>query len=191
MLHNVSKELSEEFCKIQNVNDADKQEQMAYGLELILASIISVSVVIILSLIFNVFIECILFLCVFMPLRTYTGGVHTNTHLSCFIVLIIDIMCGLICMRLFKEWLQSISSIMLIVSICVILLFAPVVDKNHPMSKRQIKNSRKKSIAVLIFVIIVCVCLMLKATPELAFICIYALFSVAVSILIAKKRKEV
>lgn len=191
MLHRFAVDISNVFCDIHNTYSADKKEEIAYGLEIGLSTILTISIVIIISTFFSLTKECIIFLLTFMPLRTYTGGYHATTHLRCFICLMIDMAIGAICKQyVICEYTNIVSIVMIIITIIVVVVFAPVVDKNHPLSKRQVINSRIKSLKILIMLVAFNIVLMLLKSKNLSLSASYGLASVAMSIIIAKFKRR-
>lgn len=58
-----------------------------YGINQILTSVLSVSSALIIGLIFGVFPEIAVFMAAYIPLRSFAGGYHAKTPLSCYVFL--------------------------------------------------------------------------------------------------------
>lgn len=183
-------ELSDKICDIQNISEKSKREEIGYGLEVLLSTIISVMSAMVVALFFGMFKECIAFLVVFMPLRTYTGGYHASTHIRCFFALMIDMLLGVLIMHFCNRSMYIASWVMIAVATVIIVAFSPIVHKNHPMSKRQQIMSRKKSIAILFVIVLIMSIVTLLKQKILLFSGSYGLASVAISMIIAKYNKK-
>lgn len=189
MLHELAGSVSESVCKIQNINETSKKEEIAYGMELLLSAVITFAVVMVISLAIGRLLECVVFMAFFMPLRIFAGGYHARTHIKCFMVLIVDLLVGLILLHTSDLFMFVFSIVSVILSIVVITLLSPVVDINYPLSKRQVKRSRKRSLWVLSIEILIIVIMMLFSMKMLYFCASYGLFSVSVATFIAKIKK--
>lgn len=183
-------ELSNKICSMQNVSEKSKREEIEYGLEALFSTFLSLIMVLAVSLFCRMLKECIMFLVVFMPLRTYTGGYHASTHIRCFFTLIMDMVVGALIMHFHSEYIYIISWSMIIASIIIVVAFSPIVHINHPMSKKQQIMSRKKSIVILFTDVVVLLLMTLKKQQILLFSGSYGLASVAISIMIAKYIKK-
>lgn len=182
--------LSDKICDVQNISEKSRQEEIEYGLEVFFSTVLSVMSAIIIALLYEMFKECIMFLAVFMPLRTYTGGYHASTHIRCFLTLMIDMLLGVLIMRFCEGDMYTTSWIMIAVAAAMVVAFSPIVHKNHPMSKRQRIMSRKKSIAILFVIVLAMLIVTLLKQQILLFSGSYGLASVATSMIIAKYNEK-
>lgn len=190
MLHGFAQDLSAKISKLQDINDDIKIEEMSYGFEIILSTFLSVGAVLIIATLFNMFYDCIVFLCVFMPLRMYTGGYHAQTHLTCFLILLLDMFVGVIFMSLLQNSIFVFSVIVMVLSVIIVTLYAPVVHENYPLSKQQVQNSRKKGFLVLFAVVIGIILFLTTKNYGISFCASFGLASVSVSILVAKIQEK-
>lgn len=61
----------------------DKFEIYKYGFELLISSLIGISLILIIGLLSNTFSDSLVFLVCFIILRQCTGGYHSKSYLSC------------------------------------------------------------------------------------------------------------
>ena len=147
MLENVSKSITNSLRKKGIVLD-EFADVYQYGFELLLSFLVSTGLIIIAGIILNRFIETLVFLLVFISLRSFTGGFHAM-----------------------KYWICTVStfgvySLVMIVSSCVsvnfhvfyilflfgsIILYikAPVENPNKELTKKQ--KSKYKWISLALF----------------------------------------
>ena len=148
MVHQIANAYSNGLCKY-GVIDKSQIQIYAYGLELILASVLNTISVLIISAIFFQFASGLFFLFAFIPLRSTAGGYHAKSHLSC----------NLICLATFigLQILGAIIpttfvSIFCIVAAAIVLitvyLLSPCEAVNKPLTDDRKKRNRKISIAI-------------------------------------------
>lgn len=101
----------------------------SYGIQMMFEHGLSILVSIIVIALFKMPLEGCLFFAIFIPLRSYLGGLHLKTYKSCFLLSLMTLLCILILVRLFTPapW---ISFIILALSIGVIL-FQVYKDYRH------------------------------------------------------------
>ncbi len=130
-----------------NVVKAEDAEIYIYGINQILISVLNVFSALIIGLIFGVFFEILVFMAVYIPLRSYAGGYHARTPLRCYIfsvVMLIAVSLGLkyLCIA---EWVYYVVFALAIIIICI---FSPVEDKNKPLDDIERKIYKKRTIAI-------------------------------------------
>jgi len=105
-----------------------------YGFELILFSIINVTIIILTSLFVNKVPESIALLLAVIPLQSCGGGYHAKTHMRCFLIMYIG---WWICIWLLPY--ISLLFMVLIIALSLIMIFtlAPVSHENVTLSDKQ------------------------------------------------------
>lgn len=63
----------------------EDREETVYGINTLLTVGVNIISALLIGLIFNMVIEIILFLVIYKQLRKYTGGIHANNALNCYI----------------------------------------------------------------------------------------------------------
>ena len=179
----LAKNLAKKICLVNDITDSEKKENIAYGLEILLSTAVSVLIITILAILLGTFGETILFLLPFMLLRTYSGGYHAQTHFRCFLILFFAF-----CINLILNSMIIIFSA--IASVIIILKFAPVEDKNHPLSKRQKKNNRKICMIMLSILFTACIILFLNQNNKVLFNIVYGITITALSIIAVKIKNK-
>lgn len=186
MIHKIAQKMANTCCALHQISNKEKCEIITYGMEAIISTTLSVTAALIISSITGKFAECICFLFTFMPLRTYAGGYHASNYIKCFLLFMVDLFIGNIILSVGQEWYILISMCASGVALLTIWLYSPVTDANHPLSNRQRKNSRRKSIYILIMEEIVLIILLMLRQVNLCISLSYGLFSVAISMIAAK-----
>lgn len=185
MLEKTSKYFALKLCSFNKSNDSDILEIVAYGIEIMLAAIINVVLVLIISAMFNRFVETVTFLCVFMPLRTYSGGFHAKTHVRCFFILLCCVIFEWLIIDVFMEFdLIYVGILVLLVSSIVIILLTPIEHKNKPLTKKHISHSRFVCRIILSIIWIISTALYFNKIPRILFPIIYGCAVTAISMLV-------
>lgn len=155
------------ICKNISINlknqlnlDEDKASIIEYGLFAFFHMSISILLVAVIGLIFNVMIEALIISFVVAILRKFSGGAHASTALNCAIV---GVLISVIPAHIVKNLNFNINYIIFIgIPLYIILLIiiyklAPVDSANKPIKKQEkIKKLKKGSIILLsIYMIIV------------------------------------
>ena len=126
---------------------ADQVNICAYGLELLLSTIVGILALVIVSLLGGFPFLWIPYLMGFVPIRLTAGGYHAGTHVACislFTVMYIlvayfvefSVLSGYICF--FTSTLNLL----------VVLKFSPVEALNKPLSVRHKMNNREYSLVI-------------------------------------------
>ena len=84
MIETISNNILEYLIRSKVVkNDRLNRDFYRYGIEITLSSVFNIFIILLLSFICNKFINGIVFLIVFIPLRQFTGGYHAKTYFKC------------------------------------------------------------------------------------------------------------
>ena len=118
-----------------------------YGFELLISTIINGMSIIMISLFMGCFFGGILFMIAFIPLRITTGGYHAKNHFLCFLTINITFGILLLCIRLVSiDNAIPVSLFIVLFSSLSIWGFAPVGNKNKPLSYTQVNYLKTKSL---------------------------------------------
>lgn len=75
MLYRLSEHITDLLIENGSIEKQDKSVYK-YGIEMVIAIAFNIITVIIIGYAMGMFLECIIFLLFFMPLRSYAGGYH-------------------------------------------------------------------------------------------------------------------
>lgn len=116
-----------------------------YGLELLLCTIINITVILISAAFIGKIYDSIAMLAIIIPLQSCGGGYHAKTHLRCFLIMYIG-WWGVIFLLPYITSPAAIITISL--SVLVIFTLAPVPHINVSMSNEQRKKMRRLTRAI-------------------------------------------
>lgn len=160
-------------CFVENkVIEEEKCEIFAYGLELMMITVFDILAVLILSLFLHRFLETVIYLAAFIPLRIYTGGYHADSALKCFLIFL----CSFVLFVAIISIVPAISYIYIegsvaVVGLIAVFALAPIENGNKPLSKEEILVYRKisrcivitQTLITVVFMLINCTSLLLLA----------------------------
>lgn len=156
MLNQVSVKLTEKMLKrVKNIRFGI--DVYVYGIEIILSTIVEIIAILVFSLCLSDIIDGLLFLLLFMSLRTFTGGYHAKTYRKCFCVTLTSFLCVLY----IRNWIVNIYfdeiCYVFLILICVYIIYrAPIINERQPLSKIKIvKNGKMAAICLLLDVAVV------------------------------------
>lgn len=185
MIHEISELLSNKISNINNVIDNDKREIITYGLEGILATLISVLSALFIACVCKRVLECIAFLAAFMPLRSYSGGFHASNHARCILILIGTVMVEMFILHVYDKPYVAICCIVIILSLAMITLLAPIEDINHPLSANQKRDNKRRCIKIEIVSICVVAFLVYFKLSNILLGYSYGILVTAISVVVA------
>lgn len=154
--------LSEDLALIllkNKIIDIKDRDIYIYGLEIILSTIAITLTLISMGIIFRKLILTLVFISIFMLLRTYTGGYHAEKFSQCFFTSIGIYIFEIITTSLIAEKYKMILGIFFaLVSTIIIFIFSPVENSNNPLTLEEKRKYKKKSrviiLAILTFILI-------------------------------------
>ena len=183
MINELSKTITLRLQKVGVIQD--KFEIYKYGFELLISSLIGISLILIIGYLSNTFFDSLVFLVCFILLRQCTGGYHSKTYLSCNLSFI-TVYLIFIYYRNYIMFSYEGLIISVIISLLIIFLLAPMEHKNKKMNKEK-KTLHKITSRIIsfVFLLITLVLYFLKNPTYLVFS--YVLLSTSVLLLMGRK----
>ncbi len=145
-------EIMVRLCVLKMINQKIIEEKqsavIAYGLELLLSSVINILSILFISVIINRVKEIILLLLVSIPLQSFGGGYHCNTHFRCWTLTTGGYLIAVLgAVYLPVEVLLGTT----LISTYPFLKFSPVENPKAPFGE-NFKNKMKKIIRIVYFI---------------------------------------
>lgn len=171
------------FLSKNMIIETEYEEVYAYGIEILLSTILNFIVALTIALISHEFVACLLNLTAFVTIRIYAGGYHADTHWGCMTTLVGVLLIFIFVIKVISLKLMMIlSPILLIISAVVIFKYAPVEHPNKPLSEKKKLKLRKKTLISLSIWILFCIFFyFIKA--EFTFYAVSGIFSLAVALI--------
>lgn len=149
------------FFSEKNIVKQEDEEIYAYGMELLYSSIFNILLAVLIAVVTNTFLPTTVFIVTFIILRQYIGGYHAKTHFGCMtIFVVVLIIFSILAKHTPINFEIPVSVVIDVISIILVILFAPVEHPNKPLSDNDKMRLRKKGIFC-IFVISVIITAMI------------------------------
>lgn len=140
--------------------DNEQREVVAYGAFSLIQTILSILLVVLFGLLFNVALEALIISFIVSILRKYSGGVHASTSDICMILGTV-IFIGLAKVVSITESLVSVELVLVVILLSfswtyyIVFKLAPVASVTKPISKQKRKRMKKGSILILIVYLLI------------------------------------
>ena len=136
------------FFIARSIIASDDREIYEYGFELLIADLINFSAILLIGGLAGQLWYSVLYLLIFVGLRSFCGGYHAKTHLRCHICTIGAYLLFMLC----NMWLSPDNAILLLgenlLASVPVVLFAPIPHANKPLTDAVRKKNRRFSIVL-------------------------------------------
>ena len=150
MLQKLAKGIAHFFAK-KNIIESENEVIYAYGAELLFSDLLNGLIALLSAALTKTIMPTIVFLCVFMVMRRYSGGYHANSHLGCtFILVIVILIFSLVICKIPIKYIGWANTLCVAISLVLIYAFAPVAHLNKPVSENKLQKMKIKGRVVLI-----------------------------------------
>lgn len=139
-----------DFLLRQGIIKDEEKDIYVYGTELIISSIINLSICLFISILFKDFVNGLIFFISFSSLRRFTGGFHSKSFLRCNIIFAIIVVMTLLFNMFFSNIFDYVivTVILIIFSLLSIVLFSPVYNDNKKLTEYERRLFLIKSVVV-------------------------------------------
>lgn len=152
MIYRLSEYLTELLIEAGSIEKKDRNIYR-YGIEIIAVMALNVITIIVIGYAMSMLLDCVIFLLLFMPLRSYAGGYHNSSFIKCYFLSCSIIVISLIGMSYINIDVKHIYMLLIVCIPCLyIWKVAPIENKNKPMTIEETKKNRLKTrILVLLY----------------------------------------
>ena len=187
MLNKIATILTKKLISNKTINE-EMFDIYVYGFELLISFLFSTTLVIICGVILNRLSQTIAFLCVFILLRSFTGGYHAKTYFFCSFVTLLTYGMVLLVSSFIQVSLMHYLLI-LIIGIILLIVFAPIKHPNKTTLPKQ--RLRHKIISIIMFLFFIAVGIWLTRTSMVMSSAILFTLIADLVLLFIKNRKEI
>ena len=129
--------------------EEEVQDFYRYGIEISISSFLNIALVLILGLVLSHFPESVIYLTLFIFIRSFTGGYHADTYFRCNLLMCVLFILVILLNKTAAPYMTSPAYLCLIcLSEIIILSLGPIENKNKPISE-----SKKKVLKIVGFVV--------------------------------------
>lgn len=147
MIQKLSKQFAQNIISLGRLQEIN-EPILCYGCELILTSIIGLLLLIALSFLIGHPMAWLFFVMGFAPHRTTAGGYHADTRIKCYIVTSGMLLLGTLAAYSFT-WNKYTYFVISLISAALVLHLAPLAAANKPLSDKQHRKNRIRSLIVI------------------------------------------
>lgn len=141
----LAKKTTDFFIKKKIIKNTDK-DVYEYGYEILFAQIIYIAIMIVISLIFNAFVESLFFFIGFYIYRKISGGYHAETYAKCHLLFGFNqILFLLLLFYIPVIYRYIIFFIIIFISIIITFFMAPIDHPNKQFDSKEYHKYKKMS----------------------------------------------
>lgn len=162
---------------------SEKSSIYQYGLQIGLEVSINTFISILIAVLCHMECETIVFFGVFMVLRSYAGGLHLKTYISCLICSCMSLL-GLLLIVKYVEINNLLSMGLVCISLFLIKILSPVQDVNRTLSVDElIKFSKKLNFSIIGIFFISIIFYFMQLKKMLLMVSVTTIFMVVILVL--------
>lgn len=155
MLENLAKSTARFFVS-QNIVKSEYEEIYAYGMEILLSTVINGIIVLFIAILSNTVLPSLLFFTAFILMRRSAGGYHAKTHIGCMMILVAVHLMFIVLFHIIPESVIPVLTYFAIAYACIsVYLFAPIEHPNKPLSSGDRRKLRVKSLIYILSISVV------------------------------------
>ena len=129
--------------------EEDVQDFYRYGIEISISSFLNIALVLILGLVLGHFPESVIYLALFIFIRSFTGGYHADTYFRCNLLMcVLFVLVILLNESLSPHMTFTSYMCMVCLSEIIILCLGPIENKN-----KKISENKKKVLKIVGFIV--------------------------------------
>ena len=172
-----------------NIINSEDMELYSYGLKQGIIMLINLLTTLAIGLVFNMLAESVILTVAYIPIRIYSGGYHSRTQLSCYVVSVIITIAELLLIKNLHINIY-ISLVLSIVFGLIILVLSPVEDENKPLDSTEIAVYKKRSRNILFFELLIVYLLIYLKVFNIANCILMSLGLMALMLIVGKLKNE-
>lgn len=152
MYRHISIRIAKRLFQANYIKNED-QEVYAYSIEIVLSSLVTLISIFLISIAFKCILPSLCFLVGFFSSRFFCGGFHAKHHITCYVFSIVNHLFFLLYNGLFYTSVHKSLFLfcILVPSLCLIFLLAPMGHPNNPMTQKKKQKFRKASRIYIVF----------------------------------------
>lgn len=147
--------------------EADR-EIYVYGLTQLFRTLLNVFSTIIIGICMGKLAESVVFVICLMLIRSYYGGYHSDSPIRCYLISVIAVIMSLGSIKL-SIWNEYLSALVMVVSIVILLLYAPIGHRNKQLEEIEVLVYKKRLRWILVAITVIFVALLLAKQLSLVF----------------------
>lgn len=165
--------------------DCSQKEILKFGIQSALEIITNIFCSILILYKIGMLREGLLFFCIFIPTRTFSGGYHSDTYIRCLLFSIITLIGVMVASKSIEVSEKVVLPVIFFLEI-VIGKIAPVINAERPVSYREYKMFCKRLKIVMIVIAMLSVCLVCLKSWQLVNVILFSLVLILITLIVGK-----
>ena len=163
----------------------DNYDIYVYGFTCFLEIFVFFISCLIIGICLGMFFECIIFLCLFMPLRSYAGGLHLNKFIHCYLFSCLILTAVLLLVKFFSipDYISLIGCILFPI---IIFIIGPINHPNRPVTEEENSIFKRKTTIILVLCIALSIFLYVTKSSSYLFLVFVTFAFLIISSLVPK-----
>lgn len=163
-------------------------ECYVYGIELIVSQIVGISIILLLGVITDTYLNAVVFLVVFILIRQYTGGYHAGNYLSCNIYFSLSYIINILIVARIEINLYVLAAFTFAIGMGTISIIGPCTHKNKRIDESLLKTNKIKSLVLYVVCCLISV-FIASSHQTLALAIVVTLLQIIILMIIGKLRE--
>ena len=163
--------------------EEEDREIYEYGFHNGIIMLVNIVLTVLIGVCMKMFVESILFMISYIPIRTYAGGIHAKTQLRCFIYSNLLVVVILACANILSSNLLALV-VLGVIAAGIIICLAPVEDQNKPLDDEEVRVYGKKARRILLADIVLAIVLGLVSFEHGTATVIVSVFTLSICLLL-------
>lgn len=186
MIARISKRISSNLLKSNAINQ-DELNVYAYGIHLLVLSIIDWSITFLLMLLMGEIYLSIAYLVVFFALRIHCGGYHAESHIRCIMISnIVYVISVLTSANMPCRNFQILFLIGELINLWLLYFFSPVEHPNKQITPSELKRHKKLGKIINVVATMFAIGFMLRDMKQYACVILMAQLSVSIAVVLQR-----
>ena len=120
-------------------------EYIRYGLEVLLSTLLNVICIGVVGVLMNKILLALVFILVFVPIRSFAGGYHADTKLRCNLNIIVVLIVTMVGTDWIRRWSLELIFLMVgnLVFFILFSILAPVEHHNKPLDQEKRRRNKR------------------------------------------------
>lgn len=146
MFVKISEKITNRLVRNNVIEDCNREIYL-FGVEQFLTTVLNIVTTVVIGIVLGEIWQSLLFVLVFMVLRSYAGGYHASTPIRCYLLTSSIIAASLSVIKFINVYI-FVCVELLVISGVIILILSPVQSENKPLDNIEFVIYRKKTIAI-------------------------------------------
>lgn len=143
MFSKLSGKITEQLIENGTI-DSENKEIYSYGVEQTFVILMNIVTTLFIGICFGMLWQSIIFMIIYLPLRSFAGGYHASTVFRCYIFGMVLTITYLFINKYVSETNLIIITLIVIASL-MILILAPVETSNKPLDHTELSVYKKRT----------------------------------------------